>query len=226
MKSIKNTLENWEESLCKSIALGGLYSRNPTAHKWKAPYRSMVLRETLFWRVTDTLNQTVFLGENNHHLGARILLRSAIETLGILIYLNLKTDSVLSGRENFDSFSQTTSKLLLGSKDSSTQIDSINILTVLKQSDKKYPGILNIYSTLCESAHPNYEGVCSGYSYIDHENDETFFKNRWQELHANALKTGIKICIETFEEEYDKTWPSYFNKLEIWLEENDQLLSQ
>ena len=123
MKINKDVIQEWQSSLCPKIELGGLYSRNPTAHKWKAPYRSMVLRELVFWRLSDLLLQTVVLAENNHHLGARILLRSAFETLGILIYLNQKTDAVLADREDFNAFNETTTRLMLGSKDGSTNHD-------------------------------------------------------------------------------------------------------
>lgn len=221
MEKVKEALKNWHTSLCPKIDLAGLYSRNPTAHKWKAPYRSIVLRELVFWRLSDLLNQSVVLADKNHHLGARILLRSAIETLGILIYLNQKTEAVLSGNEKFDSFSQITSRLMLGSKDSSTEHESVNILTVLQKCNKKYPGILNLYEILCESAHPNYDGVCTGYSYIDHEKDETIYENRWAELYSSSLETGIDICITVFEQEYNDVWTSYFEDLESWLEKND-----
>ena len=63
-------------------------------------YRSIVLRELIFWRVTDLLNQMTALANAGHVLGVRILLRSTIETLGILIYLNQKTRAVLEGKEH------------------------------------------------------------------------------------------------------------------------------
>jgi len=226
MKINKKLIQEWQLSLCPKIELGGLYSRNPTAHKWKAPYRSIVLRELVFWRLSDLLLQAVALAENNHHLGARILLRSAFETLGILIYLNKKTEAVLTGVENFNAFSEITSKLMLGSKDSSTEHESVNIITVLKKSDKKYPGLYKLYTTLSESAHPNYEGVCSGYSYIDYEKDETIFENRWTELHASSLEAGITTCMRIFETEYDDVWSPNFEKLETWIQENDEQLEQ
>lgn len=226
MKINKEMIQEWQSSLCPKIELRGLYSRNPTAHKWKAPYRSIVLRELVFWRLSDLLLQTVVLAENNHYLGARILLRSAFETLGILIYLNQKTNAVLAGAEDFNAFCEITSKLMLGSKDGSTNHESINVLTVLNKSDKKYPGLLKLYAVLSESAHPNYEGVCSGYSYIDHDKDETIFKNRWSELYANSLESGVLICMSTFEAEYDDVWSPNFDKLETWIQENDEQLEQ
>lgn len=226
MDNVAKVLDVWNSSLCKKIELGGLISRNPTAHKWKATYRSIVLRELTFWRVTDLLNQMVVLSNAGHILGARILLRSTIETLGILIYLNQKTKGVIEGKENFNAFSDMTSQLMLGSKNKSTKYESINVThTILeKWCEKKYPGIFEIYTDLCESAHPSYEGVCFGYSYINEKKYETLFKNRWSELYAEGLGNLTLEFMRVFEEEYNNVWPTEFEKLEKWLAENDQKL--
>lgn len=224
MDKIKIILDGWNSSLCKKVELGGLYSRNPTAHKWKATYRSLVLRELTLWRFTDLVFQVVFLAKGEHVLGARILLRSAIETLGILIYLNQKTISVINGKESFNSFDEITSRLMLGSKNKTTKLEAVNIVSVLKQCDKRYPGIFEVYEKLCESAHPNYDGACYGYSYVNENDYETIFKNCWKEKYGKYLEDSILLAMETFEDEYNEVWPSYFDRLEKWLEENDQTL--
>lgn len=226
MDNVAKVLGIWNSSLCKKIELGGLISRNSTAHKWKATYRSIVLRELTFWRVTDLLNQMVALSGAEHILGARILLRSTIETLGILIYLNQKTKAVLEGKETFNAFSDMTSQLMLGSKNKTTKIEAINVThTILeKWCEKKYPGIFEIYADLCESAHPNYEGVCFGYSYVNEQDYETVFKNRWAELYGGKLGELTLEFMRVFEEEYNNVWPAEYEKLEKWLVENDQKL--
>lgn len=226
MDKVVKVLEVWNSSLCQKIELGGLYSRNPTAHKWKATYRSIVLRELTFWRVVDLLNQMVALFEASHVLGARILLRSTIETLGILIYLNQKTRAVMDGEETFNKFSDITSQLMLGSKNNTTKHQAINVThTILeKWCETKYPGMFAIYADLCESAHPNYEGACFGYSYVNENDYETIFENRWVELCANRLGELTLGFMRAFEEEYNNVWPSEFDRLEKWLVENDEKL--
>jgi len=226
LDNVKKVLKGWNSSLVKKIELSGLILRNPTAHKWKATYRSIVLRELTFWRVVDLLNQMIVLSGMEHVLGARILLRSTIETLGILIYLNQKTRAVLNGEITFYSFSDTTSQLMLGSKNKTTRLDAINVThTILeKWCEKKYPGIFRIYADLCESAHPNYEGVCFGYSYVNEEDYETVFENRWSELYGSNLEELTLTFMRVFEEEYNNVWPVEFEKLEKWLADNDEKL--
>jgi len=219
-------LDAWNTSLCPKIELGGLYSRNPTAHKWKATYRAIVLRELTFWRATDLLNQMVALSNAGHVLGARILLRSTIETTGILIYLNQKMRLVIEGSESFNDFSALTTQLMLGSKNESTSHAAINVThTILeKWCEKKYPGIFAIYAELCESAHPNFEGVCFGYSYVNEEEYETVFENRWQKLYGEGLEALTIELLKVFEDEYNNVWPAEFESLENWLTENDEKL--
>ncbi len=142
------------------------------------------------------------------------------------VYLNQKTEAVLNGTESFSAFSDTTSKLMLGSKNKATKVTAINVThTILeKWCEKKYPGIYKIYEDLCESAHPNYDGVCVGYSYVNEENYETVFENRWNELYGNNLGEQTLMFIRVFEEEYNNVWPTEYKNLEKWLEENDERL--
>ena len=224
MKQAEKILNSWSSSLCKKIDIGGLFSRNQIAHKWKATYRSIVLRELTMWRLVDLLNQAVFLGKEGHILGDRILLRSALETIGVLIYLNQKTEAVLEGKEKFSDFSNLTSRLLLGSKDGSTEIDSVNILTILGKCNRKYPGIFELYKIMSESAHPNYEGVSFGYSIIDKKEYVTYFENQWEKKYGDSLEDSILTCLCTYDVEYNNVWPELFERLEQWLTDNDEIL--
>ena len=214
----------WSQSKCSDISLEGLISRNKVAYKWKAPYRSFVLRECVFWRVHDLLTQSDLLYEAQHILGSRILLRSALESIAILVYLNQSTQEVLDKKVDFHTFSETTTRLLLGSKDGSTKHAAINILSVLEKFEKKYTGISHVYATLSESAHPNWEGMCFGYSKVDHEKHESHFSNRWVELWASSHDPLAIALARLFESEYNTVWPSLMEQLEVWIEKNDEKL--
>lgn len=226
MDQIDKALEEWRESLCESVDVGGLLSRNPIVHKWKAPFRSLSLREAASWRLQDLLYQSKLLSDKNQLLGARILLRSAFETLAVLIHLNQLMRKVVSGEIDFHVFSDKTTTLLLGSRDESTPYKSLNIVTILQKCDRKYPGLFEIYEGLCESAHPNYEGLSGGYSKIDHENHVTLYSNRWADLFATSQNHGISLCIDTFFHEYNDEWLEAMLNLENWIEVNDDKLEK
>lgn len=221
---VEQTLESLKDTRSTKLDLGALHSRNPTAHKWKAPYRSLQLREVVYWRMLDLLDQSFTLHKGGHTLGARILLRSAFETLAILIYVNQQMEKVLKGGITFLDFSRKTEALLLGSRNGGTSFNAVNILTVLDICDSKYSGIRKLYDDLSESAHPNYEGMSRGYAVIDRKADAVSFTNRWAALYGENHPNSMMLCLEIFEHEYNTVWTDLFEKLEKWVEKNDAKL--
>lgn len=224
MDAIEQNLASWQASLVSAIPLGGLQARNSTVYKWKAPFRSWILREAVFWRLQDLCAQSYALHQQGHGLGARILLRSAFETLAMLIYLNQITQQLLDGKLPFSDFSQKTITLLLGSKDKSTSHTSLNIMTVLEKCNKRYPGLAELYGMMSESAHPNYEGLLLGYSKSDRNEGETKFSNRNMENYGPRHPFLMETCMGTFDFEYNTVWTDLIEKLETWIEENDTAL--
>lgn len=221
MDSIEQNLAAWRASLIIKMPLGGLHTRSPVVYKWKATFRSWMLRETTFWRVTDLMTQSYELHKKGQGLSARILLRSGYETLATLIYLNQITQKVLDGALDFHIFSKSTSQLLLGSKNQKEGPISINIITVLGHGEKQYPGLSKIYSDLSESAHHSYQGLCAGYSKFDHIADEVTFSNRWIERYGAQHLNLMDICMKTYHREYQATWSDLIVKLEQWVETYD-----
>ncbi len=218
---IEQNLANWENSLMSCIPVGGLLSRNAVVYKWKGPYRTWVLRETLLWRSHDLMTQSYALYQSEHLLGARILLRAGFESLATLIYLNQEIQQVLDGKLNFHLFCKKTSTLLLGARNNDEMPRSLNIVTILEKCDKRYPGLIALYANLSESAHPSYEGLCRGYSKIDHDEYETHFYNRWIELYGEKHLGSMELCMMTFHHEYNEVWPKLIEGLENWIEAND-----
>ena len=112
----------------------------------------------------------------------------------------------------------------MGSRDGSTPHQSLNIVTILKKSNTRHPGIEQLYSMLSESAHPNYEGTCIGYSKLDREDHTTTFSNRWAAMYRERHIEFISLCITLFYGEYNEEWSVAFEQLEAWIEKNDSQL--
>jgi hypothetical protein len=220
MNSDAEAIETLRENLPTSMSHAALYARAPVAHKWKAPLRAVVLKDTLHWRLFDLVQQANHLNEGQHILGARILIRSSIETVGMFVYLNEKIQDVLDGKLDFHSFDNLTRQLLLGKRLEDAKYKSVNILTVLKKMEATYPGIWGIYERLSESAHPNYHSTCMGYSKIDYENYVTHYAIEWQSF-APAKPAGLISAVGIiFKREYDR-WINLFENLENWIIAND-----
>ena len=224
MNTIEQTLASWQASHMASIPIDGLMLRNAIAYKWKAPFRCWLLREAAFWRVTDLLTQSYALHQQRHGLGARILLRSGFETLATLLYLNHNIRAVIDGKLDFHKFSNLTSKLVVGSKNNPAHPIAVNVITMIDKSDKLYPGLRNLYDSLSESAHPNFEGMVWGYSKVDYDEYETNFSNRWMELHGEQYPSTLELCMMVFHHEYNDVWADLIEKLECWIVANDAQL--
>lgn len=224
MIDIDQVLEGLTQSLVQSIDVGSALTRNPIAYKWKAPYRCFVLRECVHWRTTDLLKQAHSLSKNGHILGARILLRSAIETVAVLVYLSQQMDHVVQGKSEFHDFSDKTAVLISGSRNKSTPHVAINILTVLQKCDDSYPGILAAYETLSESAHPNFEGLCFGYTRVDFEEHANKFSNNWASMSGDRHPLLMELLCGILVHEYNTVWPARLEELESWIVSSDDLL--
>ncbi|QKS29384.1 MAG: hypothetical protein HT579_10990 [Candidatus Accumulibacter similis] len=224
MRDVQAHLSDLRQSHCHEIDVGGLFTRNAVVHKWKAPWRLLLLREAASWRLCELAQQSLDLSRAGSTLGARILLRSAFETLALLIFSAQSMRSVVSGALSFNEFSKKTSNLLQGSRDKSTPFESINILAALKVADKRYPGLESWYADLCETAHPNFQGMIHGYSTSDPKEYVTQFKSRWTELYGALHESALQACLVVFEAEYNQEWVAAFEALERWIEENDEEL--
>ena len=209
---------------CMVIGCIRIDKRSKVAQKWKAMFRSITLRETLLYRTHDLLTQSLKLHHQAHTLGARILLRSAFETSAVLIYLNQMTNKVLNGELDFQDFDAKTARLLTGPKDGSTELDNVNIMTCLRHADKQYEGILKLFGVLSETAHPSFEGMMRGYVTIDHDEMVANFSNCWHERYGQNHLLMMQTCMVALEYEYGRVWPELYEKLEKWLEANDNKL--
>lgn len=202
MRPIEQAIKGYENSLCKELDILSLIQRNPVAHKWKVTYQCLCLRETVAWRFVDILGQSWLLHESGKALGARILLRSAIETIAMLIFLNQLTESVVSRKITFKDFMEKVINLFAGSRDGMTEQKATNIITVLQKCEKKYEGIERMYGWLSESAHPNYERMRLSYSNTNVESKVTTFLNKTAELYAAMQEDGLIMVMSMFEHEY------------------------
>jgi hypothetical protein len=223
---IKTVLESYKNSLCKKIDLASLHSRSEIAHKWKLTYRLIVTREAIFWRVVDILTQAYDIGIKDMVVGSRILTRSALETVCLLLYMNKKMKSVVEGKISFNDFENITARLLLGARNIDKMPEPINVMTLIEDSEGKYPGIKKIYDDLSETAHPNYSGVCVGYTKLNQQEYETEFGIFWKERYGKQHEIAIEICLKIFENEYNIEWVKWFEQLEKWLEKNDKILER
>jgi hypothetical protein len=136
--------------------------------KSKLPYKAASFREVLFHRLSDLAEVTYDLFEIGRLLPAFVLSRAVVETTALLFGLYVKTSEFLE-KPDEDSFDEFLMKGMMGSKDGTTTYSSYNALKAIDRLDKGFPGLRDMYNTLCEFTHPNWSGVMGAYSDIERE---------------------------------------------------------
>lgn len=221
---LRDIVGQWQASLVEAIAVADLLDRNPIAHKWKAPYRSLVIREALLRRMVDLGSQIALLVDNGGLLGARILLRCAIETASVLVYLNQRMAAVINGELPWSDFEKLTMQLLMGSRDQRTDFDAVSVLTMVDRADRDYGALKTMHERMSESVHPNYDGVTYGYSRIRPSEFETHFDNHWIENFGKEQMPATAYVFAAFGDAYNRVWISTMECLEAWLVSNTPIL--
>jgi len=211
-------------NLCKEINLEDFRASNEIAHKWKVTYRTKVLRELVSWRFCDLMEQIMILEETDHFLSSRILIRSLIETLAMMIYSNQKMENIISTGNGFHEYSRKTEKLLLGSKNNFTSHKAVGVLDVLNKCNAQYPELIKAYDVLSETVHPNWHTLLGTYAKIDKEESIIYFYNRGAEIFENSQISLILLLLLIFKKEYDTRWVKNFREFEKWVETNDNKL--
>lgn len=136
--------------------------------KSKIPYKASSFREVLIHRVSDLADVAVELYEANRLVPAFIVTRSVVETTAVAYWLYQKSSDFIEKRDE-EAFDEFLMKGMLGSKDGTTKYESYNVLTAVDRLDKEFPGLRDMYNTLCEFTHPNWSGVMGTYSRVEKE---------------------------------------------------------
>lgn len=226
LESHAEFLKDLEGHLRKGLDLAGLHSRNPVAHKWKAPMRCWILRETVARRSLELLQHSTQLEIDGNFLASRILARSTVETLSVLVYSNYSMCQVASGALDFQSFSRRTVGLLAGSRNGVTPHNAVGVLTMVDRLDKDFSGLRKIYDDLSEYAHPNYEGLTSAYSQLKRSEDRIVFFPSMRPPVGDTVQFIIAICSNILIEHYNNRFVDGFDRLERWLSDNNAELSK
>jgi hypothetical protein len=224
LPSLKETLDRWQNDFVDKVAVADLLSRCPVAHKWKAPYRCLVVREALLRRMVDLGSAIDALTDQGQVLGTRILLRCAVETTALLEFMAQKIDDVVAGKLAWFDFDTETMKILVGSRSSTSpnKFEAFSIVTAVKRANRAYGALDNIHEKLSESVHPNYDGVIYAYSRPAPEDHETRFGNFWIENFGHEHLPGTAYVFACFADAYNVHWIEAMSALEQWLRDNDE----
>ncbi len=126
-------LDSMEKSLPEPVAATQL------ALKTRIPHTALSLREVLYARMFDISACAFHQLKSGNSIAGIILTRAALETVALIGVFTIRIREYLQdeSEEKLDRFLKSS---LLGSKDDSTKIEAINILTFIDRVDKENPG--------------------------------------------------------------------------------------
>lgn len=137
----------------------------------KIPFKAIVLRETLLYRIAELGETAIELYEKRNRITSAFLITRAVhETTALLYWSYYRMERVVDNNDIGD-FDKFIMKVLMGWKkvDKDTPMESYNILTAIDKIDKISNGSFRkVYDLLSEYCHPNYLGVYSLYGKTDH----------------------------------------------------------
>lgn len=131
----------------------------------KIPFKVQAFREMLLHRVSDLSDSACILYKNGSTIPAFVLTRAAFETMALMYYFNKSIEKAIKDGTT-EAIDTLAMKSLFGTKDKSTEYEAVNILTAISHLEKQFPGLQDMFSFLCEFAHPNYAGVAGAYQDI------------------------------------------------------------
>ena len=171
----------------------------------KLPFKALIYRAALIWRMAELCRGAVENFENNHVARAILLTRAAIETGAGLWYLSAKIDAALDAGavSDIDNFLM---KLSMGSRTDPEMPPAISVLTFVDRVEKDVEGFRHQYDLLSEFSHPNWAGTALLYSKPDPPNLWTDFGPRIRGIDGpkNIGIINLSVALMFFERSYNR----------------------
>lgn len=141
----------------------------------KLPFKVLLYRESLIWRMAELSESACHLFEANDLISAIVLTRASVETTAALWYLHGKVKVAVSGRSlgDIDKYLMKlisgTSTVAVDSEPTSTRLPRpVKIGKFLEAVERDVEGFSRQYGVLSDYAHPNWAGTTGRFARIDH----------------------------------------------------------
>lgn len=180
---------------------------NPKLRNFRSsiPFKIVCIRDALLHRLVNLGDEAVTLHDRISLIPFLLTVRACLETAALMFSLNRYMESALCS----DSLAELTEQLhrtALGSRNTRTKFDAVNILGAIDKLEKSYPGIRKQYDDLSEYCHPNFEGVLC--SYGDFSN-EKIFSFQLQDVRIKVGEGPLKVALIVGFYAYDEARLNY-----------------
>lgn len=192
------------------------------------PFWVFCLKESLLYRSTELAATAIDLFRRDALVSAAIITRSLIETTALFNRVYEYCDKIvkkctLDGiyDQHIQEFIRSMSKLSLGTTDGSVENHFKNTVKPYRPDDiVKSLGsrfkfkVYEMYTELCQIAHPNYRGCMDSFTKWNHQEHCVEFIRDYSHMQANAdwFQNGLAIIlniVEKIEIEIEKLFPKF-----------------
>lgn len=193
----------------------------------KTALKAHVVRAVLLHRADELTKTALELYQQRKFVSCIVIVRAAFETAALLYYVCKKLGDAIQTKK-VDNIDETLMKVLFGQRRIGTEVQAINILTVIDHLDRETQidgnsCIRYLYDELCEFAHPNWNGTAGYYAHMDTDSFVTTFDQEPKELFPHdaillPLNAAL-ITIEDYDKEMKQILPEFTNlHEEAWKE--------
>lgn len=170
----------------KQLCKDSMFSRE---YSWrsKTPFKVMLYVNAMTWRMYDMSCAAITLLKQGKLIPALCVVRACWENM-VATYELRELVSDCCEKQAIDSIDDNLMRLLYSNRydkdnryvgeehfEQFKEYKAKNILTIVQKLEKAYPKAKDIYSVICEFVHPNGDGVCGSYSYLDESSHTVFF---------------------------------------------------
>jgi hypothetical protein len=204
MQTQPNALERAIELSCiLSHSLAPAVDPATVSKTAKIPFKVLLLRELLAYRLSELSTSACELFRNGHTIAATILTRAALEAVAWLFVLDQRIRKCLAN-ETLGSFSNFIDRLMLGSRSPESEHQAYNVLNALDELDKQLSGFRHAYDTCSEFAHPNADGLINSYARMDHTTLLFDLHPKKHQIPIEGIVLFLAAGLELFIEVYNK----------------------
>lgn len=151
-------------------------------YSWRAkyPFKVMSFVNAMTWRMYDMVNAALTLMKQDLIIPSLCLVRACWENMVATYELKNLVQDCCEKHAVTDDVDVILMRLLYSNRfekdnryvsaehyDSFKEYKAKNILTLVQKLEKDFPAAKDFYSNLCEFVHPNGDGVCGSYSYLN-----------------------------------------------------------
>lgn len=126
----------------------------------KTIFYLLVARESLLYRVSALADDAIPLIDSGRHLSAAVLTRSMLESAAVLGFL-LRSLETFERTSDVKALYKRVAKVVVGSRNDEESPDSVHVMEAIRETDSRLPvpGLMHLYGSLSEFAHPNWSGL-------------------------------------------------------------------